>query len=87
MKPATGAASRQVLDQAATHLRIAQTEQTAATSEAAEVENCRTYSTLKADGDGVIIDVRMDRGQVVAEGQIVACLAHGGAREAVIDIP
>lgn len=83
----TGAVSRQVFDQAATRLRIAQAEQAAATSEAAQVENRRTYSTLKADGDGVITDVRVDRGQVVAEGQIVASLAHDGAREAVIDIP
>ncbi|MDH4568872.1 efflux RND transporter periplasmic adaptor subunit [Pseudomonas sp. BN414] len=83
----TGAVSRQLYDQAATRLRVAQAEQAAATSEAAQVENRRTYSTLQADGDGVITDVRVDRGQVVAEGQIVASLAHDGAREAVIDIP
>ena len=83
----TGAVSRQIFDQAATRLRVAQAEQAAATSEAAQVENRRTYSTLKADGDGVITDVRVDRGQVVAEGQVVASLAHDGAREAVIDIP
>jgi RND family efflux transporter MFP subunit len=81
----TGAVSRQVFDQAATRLRVAQAEHAAATSEAAQVENRRTYSTLEADGDGVITDVRVD--QVVAEGQIVASLAHDGAREAVIDIP
>ncbi|MDH4564879.1 efflux RND transporter periplasmic adaptor subunit [Pseudomonas sp. BN411] len=83
----TGAVSRQIYDQANTRLRVAQAEQAAATSEAAQVENRRTYSTLQADGDGVITDVRVDRGQVVAEGQIVASLAHDGAREAVIDIP
>ncbi|WP_375739511.1 efflux RND transporter periplasmic adaptor subunit [Pseudomonas boanensis] len=83
----TGAVSRQIYDQANTRLRVAQAEHAAATSEAAQVENRRTYSTLKADGDGVITDVRVDRGQVVAEGQIVASLAHDGAREAVIDIP
>lgn len=83
----TGAVSRQIYDQANTRLRVAQAEHAAATAEAAQVENRRTYSTLKADGDGVITDVRVDRGQVVAEGQIVASLAHDGAREAVIDIP
>ncbi|BAU75819.1 efflux RND transporter periplasmic adaptor subunit [Metapseudomonas furukawaii] len=83
----TGAVSRQVFDQAATRLRVAQADRAAAVSEAAQVENRRTYSTLKADADGVITDVRVDRGQVVAEGQIVASLAHDGAREAVIDIP
>jgi RND family efflux transporter MFP subunit len=83
----TGAVSRQIYDQASTRLRVAQAEHAAAASEAAQVENRRTYSTLQADGDGVITDVRVDRGQVVAEGQIVASLAHDGAREAVIDIP
>ncbi|WJN61727.1 efflux RND transporter periplasmic adaptor subunit [Pseudomonas sp. SO81] len=83
----TGAVSRQIYDQANTRLRVAQAEHAAASAEAAQVENRRTYSTLQADGDGVITEVRVDRGQVVAEGQIVASLAHDGAREAVIDIP
>jgi len=83
----TGAVSRQIFDQSATKLRVAEAELAAAASEASQVENRRGYSTLKADGDGIITDVRVERGQVVAEGQIVARLAHGGAREAVIDIP
>lgn len=83
----TGAVSRQSYDQANTRLRVVQAEHAAATAEAAQVENRRAYSILKADADGVITDVRVDRGQVVAEGQIVASLAHDGAREAVIDIP
>ena len=52
-----------------------------------QVENRRNYSALHADGDGVITEVRVERGQVVAEGQIVVRLAHHGAREAVIEIP
>lgn len=83
----TGAVSRQVFDQAATNLRVAEAELAAASSEASQVQNRRSYSTLKADGDGIITDVRAERGQVVAEGQIVARLAHDGAREAVIDLP
>lgn len=83
----TGAVSRQLYDQSATRLRVARADLAAARSDAAQVENRRTYSTLIADGDGVITDVRVDRGQVVAAGQVVASLAHDGAREAVIDIP
>jgi RND family efflux transporter MFP subunit len=83
----TGAVSRQLYDQAATRLRVAQAEQAAAASEAAQVKNRIAYSTLKADADGVITAVLVDRGQVVSEGQVVASLAHEGAREAVIDIP
>ncbi|WP_425500218.1 efflux RND transporter periplasmic adaptor subunit [Pseudomonas akapageensis] len=84
---ATGAVSQQIFDQAATRLRVAEAEHAAAVSESSQVENRRSYSTLKADGDGIITDVRVERGQVVAEGQIVARLAHDGAREAVINIP
>ena len=82
----TGAVSRQIFDQAATNLQVAQA-QLAAQSDASQIENRRTYSVLRADGDGVITDVRVERGQVVAEGQIVARLAHDGAREAIIHLP
>lgn len=83
----TGAVSRQIFDRAATGLRVAEAELAAAVSEAGQVENRRSYSTLKADSDGIITEVRVERGQVVAEGQIVARLAHDGAREAVVDLP
>lgn len=83
----TGAVSQQIFDQAATRLRVAEADHAAAVSESSQVENRRSYGALKADGDGIITDVRVERGQVVAEGQIVARLAHDGAREAVINIP
>ena len=83
----TGAVSRQVFDQSANNLRVAEAELASAQSDASQSENHRTYSVLKADGDGIITDVRVDRGQVVAEGQIVARLAHDGAREAIVNLP
>lgn len=83
----SGAISKQISDQSATRLRIAEADLAAAASDADQVRNRRSYSTLKADADGVITDVQVDRGQVVGEGQIVARLAHDGTREAVIDIP
>jgi RND family efflux transporter MFP subunit len=83
----TGAVSRQIFDQSATNLRVAEAELAAAQSDASQIENRRTYSVLRADGDGIITDVRVERGQVVAEGQIVARLAHDGAREAIVNLP
>lgn len=83
----TGAVSRQIFDQSATNLRVAEAELAAAQSDASQIENRRTYSVLKADGDGIITDMLADRGQVVAEGQIVARLAHDGAREAIVNLP
>lgn len=83
----SGAISKQIFDQSATRLRIAEADLAAASSDANQVKNRRSYSVLRADADGVVTEVRVDRGQVVGEGQVVARLAHDGAREAVIDIP
>jgi RND family efflux transporter MFP subunit len=83
----TGAVSRQIFDQSATNLRVAEAELASAQSDASQIENRRTYSVLRADSDGIITDVRVDRGQVVAEGQVVARLAHDGAREAIVNLP
>jgi RND family efflux transporter MFP subunit len=84
---ADGAAAQRTSELASTSLRVAQAEEAAARAEASQIENRRDYSTLQADGDGVITEVLVERGQVVSEGQIVVRLAHDGAREAVIDIP
>jgi RND family efflux transporter MFP subunit len=84
---AGGAAAERTAELASTSLRVAQAEVDAARAETSQIENRRGYSTLRADGDGVITEVLVERGQVVAEGQIVVRLAHDGAREAVIDIP
>lgn len=84
---ANGAASPRASELASTSLRVAQAETAAARAEASQIENRRSYSTLQADGDGVITEVLVERGGVVSEGQVVVRLAHDGAREAVIDIP
>ncbi|MEH6566601.1 MAG: efflux RND transporter periplasmic adaptor subunit [Halopseudomonas sp.] len=84
---AKGAVSRRAFDEVVTGLRVAEANMASARADAAQVENQRGYSTLAADADGVITDVLVDRGQVVAAGQLVTRLAHSGAREAVISIP
>jgi RND family efflux transporter MFP subunit len=84
---AGGAVAERTSELASTSLSVAQAEVDAARAETSQIENRRGYSTLRADGDGVITEVLVERGQVVAEGQIVVRLAHDGAREAVIDIP
>ncbi|MFL5279576.1 MAG: efflux RND transporter periplasmic adaptor subunit [Rhodopila sp.] len=45
------------------------------------------YTTLTANADGVIADLRMEVGQVVAAGQTVASLAHMAETEIVVDVP
>ncbi len=49
--------------------------------------NRNTYAVLRAPFDGVATAVRLDVGQVVAEGQPVVSLAKDGEREIVVDIP
>ncbi len=45
------------------------------------------YTTLLADADGVITDLKMEVGQVVASGQTVLTLAHAAETEIVVDVP
>lgn len=54
---------------------------------AAQLENQVGYAVLRAEADGVVMDVPADVGQVVTAGAVVVRLAHDGAREAVIDLP
>jgi RND family efflux transporter MFP subunit len=53
----------------------------------AQLENQAGYAVLRAEADGIIMDVPADVGQVVTAGAVVVRLAHDGAREAVIDLP
>ncbi|SJZ40403.1 RND family efflux transporter, MFP subunit [Trichlorobacter thiogenes] len=52
-----------------------------------QVENQEGYAVLKADADGVIMEIPAEVGQVVAAGSVVIRLAHNGAREAVVNLP
>jgi multidrug efflux system membrane fusion protein len=45
------------------------------------------YTTLIADAPGVITDLRLEVGQVVAAGQTVFTLAHTAETEIVVDVP
>ncbi len=45
------------------------------------------YTELRADADGVITDVKLEPGQVVAAGQTVISLAHTAETEIVVDVP
>jgi multidrug efflux system membrane fusion protein len=46
-----------------------------------------TYTTLRADADGVITGVSTQVGQVVSIGQTVFTLAHTAETEIVVDVP
>lgn len=52
-----------------------------------QVENQEGYAVLRADTDGVIMEIPADVGQVVGAGTVVVRLAHEGPREAVVNLP
>ncbi len=52
-----------------------------------QVENQEGYAVLRADADGVIMEIPADVGQVVGAGTVVVRLAQDGAREAVVNLP
>jgi RND family efflux transporter MFP subunit len=54
---------------------------------ARQLENQAGYAVLRADADGVVMEIPADVGQVVGPGNVVVRLAHDGAREAVINLP
>ena len=58
----------------------------AAEADARRAANELGYAVLKADADGVIMEVRADAGQVVSAGHVVVQLAHDGTREAVVNL-
>ncbi len=52
-----------------------------------QLENQEGYAVLRAEADGIIMEVPADVGQVVAAGNVVVRLAQNGAREAVVNLP
>lgn len=84
---ATGAVSAQSYEQAKAAADTAIAQANAEAARARQADHQRDYSVLVADMDGVVMDVPVDAGQVVAAGQTVVKLAREGAREALVYLP
>lgn len=82
-----GAVSASAYDQIKASALSAQAQLEAARAQARIAGNEANYAVLRADADGVVVDVLAEPGQVVTVGQPVLRLAHAGAREAVISLP
>jgi len=52
-----------------------------------QLKNQVGYAVLRADADGVVMEIPADVGQVVGAGNVVVRLAQDGAREAVVNLP
>ncbi|MGE0875713.1 MAG: efflux RND transporter periplasmic adaptor subunit [Burkholderiales bacterium] len=68
-------------------LASAQARFEAVQAQARQASNQAGYAQLVADGEGVIVAVEAEAGQVVAAGQTVALLARRGEREIAFSVP
>ncbi|ONG49503.1 efflux transporter periplasmic adaptor subunit [Pseudoroseomonas deserti] len=84
---ADGWASRQRYEQVRATLDAARAQLAAAQAQAEVARNEAGYAVLVAEADGTVIETLAEPGQVVLAGQPVLRLAHGGAREAVVNLP
>jgi len=84
---AINAISIQEYDQAKSAADATSAQLDSALAYARQAENQVDYAVLRAEVDGVIMEVPADVGQVVEVGDLVVRLAHDGAREAVVDLP
>jgi|SRR5690554_6863784 len=79
--------SHQVLERSELAVREARTRLDAARARAQQAGNRLGYATLKAETDGVLMEVSGDAGQVVAAGEPLGLLARDGEREVEVFLP
>lgn len=84
---ASGAVSTQAYEQSKAAADTATAQLDAERARARQSDHQGDYAVLRADMDGVIMDVAAQPGQVVAAGQTVVKLARHGAREALVYLP
>jgi RND family efflux transporter MFP subunit len=84
---AAGAVSASAYDKIKAAAESSRAELNAARAQADVARNESGYTVLLADADGVVVDTLAEPGQVVAAGQVVVRVAHGGRREALIELP
>jgi multidrug efflux system membrane fusion protein len=79
--------SQALFDARQNAFQAAQARMTQARSQLSVAQNQATYTTLRADADGVVTQILAEVGQVVAAGTPVLGLARDGEREVLIAVP
>jgi membrane fusion protein, multidrug efflux system len=83
---AAHAIAQQVLDQAQQDLATAQGSLQVAEAQLATARDTLSYTTLRADADGIITARNVEIGAVVTAAQAALTIAHDGPRDAVFDV-
>lgn len=84
---ARGFVARQQFDRAVEARNAAEAQVDAVAAQVAAAENQVSFTTLIADGPGVVTRRGAEPGEVVQAGQMVVQLAREGGRDAVFDVP
>jgi len=84
---ARGFVARQQFDRAVEARNAAQAQVDAVAAQVAAAENQLSFTTLVADGPGVVTARGAEPGEVVRAGQMIVQLAREGGRDAVFDVP
>lgn len=82
-----GAISASSYSQIKATAEAAKADLNAAQAQADVSRNASTYTVLRADADGVVMETLAEPGQVVSAGQAVVRVARAGQREAVVQLP
>jgi RND family efflux transporter MFP subunit len=82
-----GFVARAQFDRAVEARDAAQAQVDAVTAQVATAENQLGFTTLVADGPGIVTARGAEPGEVVAAGQMIVRLAREGGRDAVFDVP
>jgi RND family efflux transporter MFP subunit len=81
-----GAVSASTYDQIKAAAIAARNDLASAQAQAGVTANQASYSVLRADADGVVVETLAEPGAVVTAGQTVVRLAHAGPREATVNL-
>jgi RND family efflux transporter MFP subunit len=84
---ARGFVARQQFDRAVETRNAAQAQVDAVAAQVAAAENQLSFTTLIADGPGIVTARGAEPGEVVRAGQTIVQLAREGGRDAVFDVP
>jgi RND family efflux transporter MFP subunit len=84
---ARGFVARQQFDRAVETRNAAQAQVDAVAAQVAAAENQLSFTTLIADGPGIVTARGAEPGEVVRAGQMIVQLAREGGRDAVFDVP
>lgn len=79
--------SQAIVDEAEQRRRAAAAQVEAAKAHLKSAEHVLSFTTLRADGPGVVTATGAEPGEVVAPGRMIVRLAREGGRDAVLELP